>query len=127
MGTTTAGRGGRGAPERGDLQKGERRPSAPTRASLPWSPFRGRQPHELILSELAPGKTSADFAHWIETQEGPPPVQPYGGATDLPPGGTIVLDVKLEPGRCSAVCRVRDAVDGQPHDQHGMTTDFVVP
>ncbi|CAN5859697.1 hypothetical protein BH11GEM1_BH11GEM1_24940 [soil metagenome] len=88
---------------------------------------RGGQPHEFILSKLAPGKTSADFVHWMDTQEGAPPVQPYGGATDLPPGGTIVLDIDLEPGRYSAVCRVRDAVDGQPHDRHGMTAGFVVP
>ena len=88
---------------------------------------RGRQAHEFILSKLAPGKTSADFVHWMDTQEGAPPVRPHGGATDLPPGGTIVLDMDLEPGRYSAVCRVRDAVDGQPHDRHGMMTDFVVP
>jgi hypothetical protein len=88
---------------------------------------RGRQPHEFILSRLLPGKTSADFVHWMDTQEGAPPVQPHGGATDLSPGGTIVLDIYLEPGRYSAVCRVRDAVDGQPHDRHGMTTEFVVP
>ncbi len=88
---------------------------------------RGRQPHEFILSKLAPGKSSADFVHWMDTQEGAAPVRPYGGATDLPPGGTIVLDMFLEPGRYSAVCRVRDAVDGQPHDRHGMTAEFVVP
>jgi hypothetical protein len=88
---------------------------------------RGRQPHELILSRLAPGKTSADFVRWIDTQKGAPPVEPYGGATDLSPGGTIVLDVDLAPGRYSAICRVRDTGDGQPHDRHGMTLDFVVP
>lgn len=88
---------------------------------------RGRQPHEFILSKLAPGRTNADFVHWIDTQDGPPPVQPYGGATDLPPGGTVVLDVDLEPGHYSVVCRVRDAVDGQPHDRHGMMAEFTVP
>lgn len=86
----------------------------------------GRQPHELILSRLAPGKTSHDFVRWIETQDGPPPVTPIGGTTDLPPGGTMLIDVDLEPGIYSLLCRVRDANDGRPHDAHGMSRDFIV-
>ncbi|MGI8402032.1 MAG: hypothetical protein ACR2NS_10600 [Gemmatimonadaceae bacterium] len=87
---------------------------------------RGTQPHELILSKLAEGKTSRDFVHWMDTQDGPPPVVPYGGTTDLPPGGAMLIEVDFKPGTYSAVCRVRDAKDGQPHDRHGMLTDFVV-
>jgi hypothetical protein len=87
---------------------------------------RGKQTHELILSKLAPGKTSADFVRWMEAQEGPPPVRPYGGTTDMPPGGTMVIDIDFEPGMYSALCRVRDAKDGQPHDRHGMAAEFVV-
>lgn len=86
----------------------------------------GKQPHELILSRLAAGKSSADFVQWIEQQAGPPPVEPYGGVTDISPGATVLLEVDLAPGRYSVVCRVRDAGDGQPHDRHGMTADFVV-
>jgi hypothetical protein len=86
----------------------------------------GRQSHELILSRLAPGKTSRDFVRWIETQDGSPPVIPVGGTTDLPPGGTILLEVDLEPGSYSLLCRVRDAKDGRPHDAHGMSRDFLV-
>lgn len=88
---------------------------------------RGRQPHEFILSKLLPGRTNADFVHWMDTQNGLAPVRPYGGATDLPPGGTIVLDIDLEPGRYSVVCRVRDVADGLPHDRHGMMAQFTVP
>lgn len=87
---------------------------------------RGTQPHELILSKLLPGKTSQDFIHWMDTQQGAPPVIPAGGATDLPPRGTLVIPVDLESGRYSIVCRVRDAKDGQPHDRHGMFTEFTV-
>lgn len=87
---------------------------------------RGTQPHELILSKLAPGKSSRDFIHWMETQDGPPPVKPAGGATDIPPGGTIVIQVSLAPGAYSVVCRVRDVKDGKPHDRHGMISEFVV-
>jgi hypothetical protein len=87
----------------------------------------GSQRHELILSRLAPGKTSRDFIAWMNTQRGAPPVIPSGGATDLPAGGTMVIDLKLSRGSYSVVCRVRDASDGRPHDEHGMYTEFVVP
>ncbi|HET7468252.1 MAG TPA: hypothetical protein VFJ81_01205 [Gemmatimonadales bacterium] len=87
----------------------------------------GTQPHELILSRLAPGKTSRDFIAWMNTQQGSPPVTPSGGTTDLPAGGTMVIDVRLQPGTYSMVCRVRDAEDGRPHDEHGMYTQFAVP
>jgi hypothetical protein len=87
---------------------------------------RGAQTHEIILSKLAPGNTNVDFVRWMETQEGPPPVHPYGGTTDMPPGGTMVIDVDFEPGTYSVLCRVRDAKDGQPHDRHGMAAEFVV-
>lgn len=87
---------------------------------------RGSQAHEFILSKLAVGKTSRDFVHWMDTQEGPPPVIPAGGTTDLPPGGTMVIRVRLTPGTYSIVCRVRDIKDGQPHDRHGMLSEFVV-
>jgi hypothetical protein len=87
----------------------------------------GAQRHELILSRLAPGKTSRDFIAWMNTQRGSPPVTPSGGATDLPAGGTLVIDVQLRPGTYSVVCRVRDAADGRPHDEHGMYTQFIVP
>lgn len=87
----------------------------------------GAQPHELILSRLAPGKTSRDFVTWMNTQQGSPPVTPSSGTTDLPAGGTLVIDVQLRPGTYSVVCRVRDAADGRPHDEHGMYAQFVVP
>lgn len=86
----------------------------------------GRQRHELILSRLAPGKTSRDFVTWMNTQNGRSPVTPYGGITDIEPGRTVVIPVDLVPGNYSVVCRVRDAGDGAPHDTHGMLTEFTV-
>jgi hypothetical protein len=86
----------------------------------------GRQPHELILSRLASGKTSRDFVRWIETHDGPPPVVPVGGTTDISPGGTMLIAVDLAPGTYSLLCRVRDTGDDEPHDAHGMSRDIVV-
>jgi hypothetical protein len=84
------------------------------------------QAHELILSRLLAGNGSLDFVRWIERQDGPPPVEPFGGVTDIAPGETVVIDVALEPGRYSLLCRVRDAGDGKPHDRHGMMADIIV-
>lgn len=86
----------------------------------------GSQTHELILSRLAPGKKAEDFVAWLNTGKGPPPVRASGGTTDVAPGHSMVIAVDLEPGRYSAVCRVRDARDGQTHDRHGMRLDFAV-
>jgi hypothetical protein len=86
----------------------------------------GRQRHEMILSRLAPGKTSRDFVIWMNTQNGRSPVTPYGGITDIEPGTTVVIPVDLVPGNYSVVCRVRDAGDGAPHDTHGMLSEFTV-
>lgn len=87
----------------------------------------GSQRHELILSLLQPGKTSRDFVTWMDTQNGPPPVTPYGGITDIEPGRTVLIPVELKPGNYSVVCRVRDAGNDAPHDRHGMLGDFTVP
>jgi hypothetical protein len=87
----------------------------------------GSQRHEVILSRLVPGKNSQDFITWMNTQRGPLPVVPWGGTTDLPAGGSMLIDVYLEPGMYSTVCRVRDAGNGRPHDEHGMYAQFRVP
>lgn len=86
----------------------------------------GADTHELILSLLDPGKTPGDFVHWINNQDGPPPVTPYGGITDIAPGDTALIQVNFKPGSYSATCRVRAATDGRTHDLHGMNTGFTV-
>jgi uncharacterized cupredoxin-like copper-binding protein len=86
----------------------------------------GSQPHELIMSQLAPGKHVTDFDHWIDAPGGKPPVRPFGGTTDISPGETMLIQVDFVPGRYSLLCRVRDMHDGKPHSKRGMMKEFVV-
>jgi hypothetical protein len=87
---------------------------------------KGTDTHELILSLLDPGKTPEDFVHWINNQDGPAPVTPYGGVTDVAPGDTVVARIDFRPGQYSVTCRVRAATDGRTHDLHGMNMGFTV-
>lgn len=86
----------------------------------------GTRTHEVILSRLLPGRTTRDFITWVNTRQGPSPAVPSGGTTDLPPGGSMVIDVTLVPGTYSMVCRAIDPGDRRPHDEHGMFAQFVV-
>lgn len=86
----------------------------------------GTDTHELILSRLDPGKTPHDFVAWINKQDGPPPVTPYGGVTDIAPGDTVLARIDFTPGNYSVTCRVRAATDSLTHDLHGMNMGFTV-
>lgn len=86
----------------------------------------GSQPHELILSQLPPGKGVMDFDRWIDSPSGRPPALPFGGTTDISPGETMVIQVDFVPGHYSLLCRVRDSHDGKPHSKHGMMKEFTV-
>jgi uncharacterized cupredoxin-like copper-binding protein len=86
----------------------------------------GGQSHELIMSQLAPGKGVLDFDHWIDSPATKPPVRPFGGTTDIAAGETMVIQVDFVPGRYSLLCRVSDARDGKPHSKHGMMKEFVI-
>jgi len=90
------------------------------------------QPHEVVLFQLAPGKTTTDlaaFAAAIDGQgtfEGPPPGHLRGGIVGLAPGGTGMMEVNLEPGSYALICFLPDARDGQPHFMHGMIAPVTV-
>jgi hypothetical protein len=88
----------------------------------------GRQPHELVLLRLAPGKTVADFGRWATTggMKGPPPAMPLGGVGVIDPGATGTFPVDLASGNYGLICFVPDAKDGKPHLAHGMMQDFKV-
>jgi hypothetical protein len=80
----------------------------------------GTQPHEILLAQLAPGKTPDDFMKWGQTYEGPPPAKPLGGVAALRPGLSGYISVDLTPGDYMLLCFVADAQDGKPHVMHGM-------
>lgn len=85
-----------------------------------------KQPHELVLMKLAPGKTAAEAAAWVEKMEGPPPMSLAGGVTSLDPGVSVSATVDLEPGEYALLCFVPDHGDGKPHVAHGMISQITV-
>ena len=84
------------------------------------------QPHELVLMKLAPGRTAAEAAAWVETMQGPPPMSLAGGITSLDPGAQATTTVDLEPGEYALICFIPDDKDGKPHVAHGMISQITV-
>jgi len=84
------------------------------------------QSHEMFIAQLAPGKTAADLAKWVENQQGPPPGKPMGGISGMAKGGVVYLPVDLEPGEYGLYCFLPDAKDGKMHIEHGMIKQITV-
>lgn len=84
------------------------------------------QDHEMYIVKLEPGKTAADFAQWVEKQDGPPPAMPLGGAAGMPKGVTAYVALDFTPGEYAMLCFIPDAKDGKPHVAHGMMKQFTV-
>lgn len=86
------------------------------------------QAHELVLVELAPGKTIADLGNWVEKSlmKGPPPGKPVGGMAVLGKGRSGTFPIDLKPGKYGMICFLPDAKDGKTHFEHGMTKEFTV-
>jgi hypothetical protein len=84
------------------------------------------QPHEVVLVQLAPGKTIEDVGKWVFDMKGPPPGKPIGGIPAFVKGKNSFFEADLAPGDYGMICFVPDAKDGKPHVQHGMTTQFKV-
>lgn len=78
------------------------------------------QSHEVVFVRLAPGRTAADFATWMEKPAGPPPGVLSGGTTPKADGEWNDLAMTLQPGEYALLCFVPDARDGKPHVAHGM-------
>ncbi len=84
------------------------------------------QSHEMVIAQLAPGKTVAELAAWVENQNGPPPGKPMGGISGMAKGGVVLLPVDLPPGEYGLLCFIPDAKDGKPHIAHGMLAQISV-
>lgn len=85
-----------------------------------------KQPHEVELVRLAPGKTTHDMLAWLDKMDGPPPGEPLGGVVGVEPGASANVAVDLTPGTYSLICFLPDAKDGKPHFMHGMTREIAV-
>ena len=84
------------------------------------------QPHEVLLVQLAPGKTIEDVGKWVFDMKGPPPGKPIGGIPAFVPGKHSFFEADLAPGDYGMICFVPDAKDGKPHVQHGMMKQFKI-
>ena len=89
------------------------------------------QDHELILAQLAPGKSVGDMVKFIEDMEkgtvsGPPPGTPWGGIANMAPGQVNYITLDLPAGEYGEICVAPDAKDGKPHAAHGMVAQLSV-
>ena len=86
------------------------------------------QAHEVVLVQLAPGKTIADVAKWVDVDlmKGAPPGKPIGGMAGIAKGQTASFPADFAPGNYGFICFAPDAKDGKPHSVHGMMSQFAV-
>lgn len=79
-----------------------------------------KQPHEVEMVKLAPGKTPKDVIAWIQKPNGPPPGEPMGGVSATTGDAPVYFTTDVTPGDYLLICFVPDAKDGKPHFMHGM-------
>ena len=84
------------------------------------------QAHEVLMVQLAPGKSLNDMMEWVAKPNGPPPGKPVGGTVGIAPGRANLLEVDLQPGEYALVCFIPDHKDGKPHFMHGMMKQITV-
>lgn len=88
---------------------------------------RAQQPHEVVIWQLAPGKTADDLKAWfVAKMQGPPPARPMGGTVALSTGEENLVPLDLPAGEYALACFVADAKDGAPHLMHGMLRQITV-
>jgi hypothetical protein len=78
------------------------------------------QPHEVVLVQLAPGKSIEDLGKWVMDMKGPPPGKPIGGIPGFIKGKNTFFEANLTPGDYGMICFLPDAKDNKPHFTHGM-------
>jgi len=87
-----------------------------------------KQPHEIVIVKLDPGKTAADFvgAFAPGAPPGPPPGTPMGGLSPIAPGQVAYFDTDLVPGNYAAICFLDDAASQKIHAELGMMEEFTI-
>ena len=106
-----------------DSTKWSKKPAAIPRKG--WLKFKNRsdQNHFISLVKLLPGKTLDDFAAFLESESGPPPID-FGVTADsgvLSPGHDMAMKYRLARGNYVLVCFWPDAsMGGMPHAFMGM-------
>lgn len=78
------------------------------------------QAHEIFMLRLGPHAGIRDVEDWLAHRTAKAPGTAFGGTTDIPPGGTLLMRSTFTPGRYAFICWVNDARDGEPHWRHGM-------
>lgn len=87
----------------------------------------GPEVHELTIMRLAPGKTMADVAAFMDKPEGPMPIIPVGGAQAVSKGRSSFVSLNLEAGDYVLLCAVPSpAHEGAPHFALGMLRPLTV-
>jgi hypothetical protein len=101
----------------------------------------GKEPHDLVLMKLAPGRTLEDVQRWLNPERArraepgakkePPPAMEtlltgFGGIAAIGPGMEVFFETSLAPGDYALVC-MATAPDGRSHIEHGMIQHLKVP
>jgi uncharacterized cupredoxin-like copper-binding protein len=87
----------------------------------------GAQPHEVLLVQLPPDGSIAEFGEAVaKGVDSPPPGKPIGGITGLQPGSEAVFTADLTPGKYGLICFFPDE-EGALHFSRGMMTEVTVP
>jgi hypothetical protein len=88
---------------------------------------KGPQPHELVLTKMAQGKSLKDIEAWEKGGEkGLPPVSALGGISPMMANESGQFTVDLAPGDYALICFVPDMKDGKAHLRHGMVKSIKV-
>jgi hypothetical protein len=90
---------------------------------------KGKEAHEAVIAQLAPGQTVADVVNWVTPigvpAAGPQPYIDVGGTTPIDPGVRVRVDSRLPKGKYVLLCFIPDA-EGTSHLKLGMVHPFTV-
>lgn len=89
---------------------------------------KGRQPHEVFLARLAPGKGVDDLLASLAPDAPADAIdwQALGGISVIESGAHSYFTVDLESGRYALICFAPDHDSGAPHFMLGMSQEIVV-